>query len=92
MSIETKESNDSVSQPTNKVDMVNHPPHYTSGGIETIDFMRAKLSPKEFIGYLRGNIIKYASRLGLKDDPVQDAGKIEWYAKELKKYIEEIKS
>ena len=81
-----------ANKPTNPVDMINHPPHYTSGGIETIDFMKAKLSPKEFIGYLRGNIFKYDSRLGLKDDLLQDAEKIEWYAKLLVKYIKEIKS
>ena len=27
-----------------KADMVNHPPHYKAGGIETIDFIEAKFS------------------------------------------------
>jgi len=43
-------------------DNVNHPAHYTVGGIETIDFIKAKLTPEEFIGYLKGNVIKYLSR------------------------------
>jgi hypothetical protein len=72
-------------------DMVNHPPHYTSGGIETIDYIKAKMSPDEYIGYLRGNILKYTSRIGLKGDPVEDSGKIVWYAVELNKYITQIK-
>jgi hypothetical protein len=68
-------------------DMVNHPPHYTSGGIETIDYIKAKTSPEEYIGYLRCNILKYVSRIGLKGNPVEDAGKIVWYATELQKYL-----
>ena len=27
------------------VDVVNQPPHYKVGGIETIDYLQAKLSP-----------------------------------------------
>ena len=63
------------------IDMVNSPPHYLTGGIETIDFIQAKLSPEEYRGYLRGNLLKYASRLGEKDS--DDAGKASWYAQRL---------
>jgi hypothetical protein len=73
---------------TEKIDMVNHPPHYTSGGIEVIDYIKAKMSVEEYIGYIRGNIFKYTSRLGLKGDPIEDSGKIAWYANELHKYLE----
>ena len=76
----------------NPVDMVNHPPHYTQCGIETIDYIRAKMSPEEYIGYLRGNIFKYTTRIGLKGDSVEDSGKIAWYAIELNKYIIKLKS
>jgi len=31
-----------------KSDMVNHPPHYTQGGIETIEYLEAKLTPEAF--------------------------------------------
>lgn len=62
-------------------DMVNSPPHYTKGGIETIDYIQAKLSPEEYRGYLRGNLLKYASRMGEKDS--DDAGKAAWYAQRL---------
>lgn len=69
--------------PVQMVDMVNHPPHYTVGGIETIDYIKAKLSKEEFRGYLRGNILKYGSRVGHKGSTAEDAGKLAWYAKRL---------
>lgn len=69
-------------------DMVNHPPHYTKGGIETIDYMEAKSTPEEFKGHLRLTAIKYLSRAGDKDDILQEYEKAEWYIKRL---IETIK-
>jgi hypothetical protein len=74
-----------------KIDMVNNPPHYTHGGIETITYIRAKLTPEQYIGYLRGNIEKYNSRIGLKGDSGEDAGKIAWYACELDRFINQRK-
>lgn len=56
-------------------DLVNHPPHYTKGGIETIDFIEAK-----DLNYRLGNVIKYVSRAGKKDsDPIEDLEKAAWY-------------
>lgn len=69
---------------TPAVDMVNQPPHYTAGGVETIDYIAAKLSRDEFIGYLKGSILKYGSRIGKKDDPLTDAGKLTWYSIKLR--------
>ena len=60
-------------------DAVNSPSHYTFGGIETIDFIEAKLSPEEFAGYCRGNMLKYVARAGHKDDAGQDMRKALWY-------------
>jgi len=62
---------------------VNSPNHYTHGGIEVIDYLEAKLTREEFIGYLRGNVIKYISRLGLKDESSEQAKKAEWYCRRL---------
>jgi len=60
---------------TSSTDLVNHPPHYKSGGIETIDFIEAK-----DLNYRLGNVIKYVSRAGKKaSDPVQDLEKAAWY-------------
>lgn len=64
-------------------DLVNHPDHYKSGGIEVIDFIEAKLTLEELKGYLRGNVLKYLSRAGKKDDELQDFQKAEWYLKRL---------
>ena len=70
-------------------DEVNSPAHYTAGGIETIDYMRAKASPEEFRGYLRLNALKYLSRAGLKGDAVTDLKKAAWYVNRL---IEDLES
>ena len=59
-------------------DAVN-PDHYKAGGIETIDYLQAKLSPEEFAGYCRGNALKYISRAGRKDDVAQEVRKAIWY-------------
>lgn len=56
------------------VDQVNSPPHYTSGGIETIDFIEAKN-----LSYHLGNVIKYVSRAELKGRKLQDLEKAAWY-------------
>ena len=55
-------------------DMVNHPPHYTVGGVETIDFIEAK-----GLNYHLGQVIKYVSRAGKKGDALQDLQKARWY-------------
>jgi len=55
-------------------DMVNHPPHYTAGGIETIDFIEAKK-----LGYNLGNVIKYITRSDLKGSQLEDLEKALWY-------------
>ena len=55
-------------------DMVNHPPHYTAGGIETIDFIEAKK-----LGYNLGNVVKYVSRSTLKGDQLENLKKAQWY-------------
>lgn len=47
-------------------DNVNHPDHYTQGGIETIEVIKAKLTPEEFVGYCKGNVIKYVTRANFK--------------------------
>ena len=43
-------------------DPVIRPSHYTQGDIETIDYIRDKLTAEEFVGYCKGNILKYISR------------------------------
>lgn len=69
-------------------DNVNHPSHYTSGGIETIDYMKAKATPEEFRGHLRLTALKYLSRAGLKNDTLEDLKKAAWYIQYLIDFIE----
>ena len=57
-----------------KTDPVNHPPHYKTGGIETIDFIEAKE-----LGYHLGNVIKYVSRAKHKGNELEDLKKAQWY-------------
>jgi hypothetical protein len=64
-------------------DPVNSPKHYKVGGIETIDYMEAKLSPEEFAGYCKGNALKYISRAGYKVDANEDIRKAIWYLNRL---------
>lgn len=60
-------------------DPVHHPSHYTQGGIECIDAIRAMLGRDGFAAYCRGNAMKYLWRAGLKGDPVEDLRKAQWY-------------
>lgn len=61
-------------------DMVNHPPHYKTGGIETIDVIEAKVSQwPGATGYRIGNAIKYLTRHRDKGSPAQDLRKALWY-------------
>ena len=53
------ERNDEV-EPTNNA--VQHPSHYTQGGIECIEAIRASMTADGFCDYCKGNIIKYIWR------------------------------
>lgn len=63
-------------------DPVNHPAHYTAGGIEVIDFLEAWNFP-----FHLANAIKYICRAGRKDKSktAEDLRKAQWY---LNRYIE----
>lgn len=64
-------------------DAVNHPSHYTIGGIECIEAIKASMSPEEFHGYLKGNSIKYLWRYRLKGRAKEDLQKAQWYLNRL---------
>ena len=40
-----------------KHDPVDRPKHYNQGGVECLDAIEAALTPEEFKGYCKGNII-----------------------------------
>ena len=65
-----------------KEDLVNNPPHYNKGDIECIDAIEAMLTFEEYVGYLRGNSLKYRWRFRYKNG-VQDLEKAKWYEQRL---------
>ncbi len=71
-------------------DPVNHPAHYTADkSIECIDAMEASLSEEQFIGYLKGQVIKYVWRCDHKNKRKQDIEKAKWYINKLIKTLKE---
>ena len=81
----TKDNVLSLNVPDRKVDRVNHPSHYTSGGQEAIDTIEDAMNsaPSVQAGFLQGQVLKYLLRLWLKDNPLEDAKKAQWYLKRL---------
>jgi len=73
-------------------DPINQPAHYTSGNIECIDAIASALGNEGFTAFLRGQVMKYTWRLGMKDSPTQDAAKAEWYARKLRDVVGEVAS
>lgn len=57
--------------------------HYVTMAVQPWDVMEAVMTREEFIGFLKGNIIKYSMRQGKKLDS-DDAGKLQHYMAKLK--------
>ena len=70
-------------------DPVNHPGHYTSGGVECIDAIEASMTLEAFKGYLKGNCIKYLYRYEKKQNRSEDLKKCRWYLEKLISIVEE---
>ena len=71
------------------VDMVNHPSHYTQGGIECIDCIKSATVGKVGIeAFCVGNAIKYLFRYEEKNG-IEDVKKARWYIDRLIKELEE---
>lgn len=70
--------------PTFQNDEVNHPAHYTVGGIECIDAMRAAFGDKELQIYCKIAAFKYIWRAEHKGN-LTDISKAHWY---LEKYLD----
>jgi len=73
------------SPPSNPI----NPDHYTDGGIETWDYIEAKLTREEALGACKANVLKYMSRMGKKGSAIDDAAKAAWYLKRLRELLEE---
>lgn len=69
--------------PPHRYDCVDKPIHYTVGGYEAIDVIKAKLTPEEWVGGLKWQVLKYLMRANYKGQHNNDCLKAEYYAKEL---------
>ena len=73
-------------------DMVNHPSHYTQGGIECIDALEAAtINLKGIEAVCTANAIKYLWRWKEKGG-IEDLEKYKWYIDRLIKKAETIKA
>ena len=81
--------NEEVKMDENVHDMVNHPQHYTQGGIECIDALKAATVGKHGIeAVCVANVIKYLWRYEEKSC-IEDVRKAKWYIERLLKELEE---
>ena len=80
-----------VASDTKKHDAVNHPDHYTKGGIECIDAMKLLFGVRETMIFCKLNAFKYLWRSKNKGSEEWDLNKWGWYTvhyHELKKELE----
>lgn len=78
-------SSNGVSMKNENNDKVNNPAHYTAGGIETLDYIKAKVS--DYPSYAVGNILKYVSRYEHKNG-IEDLKKAQFYLNDLIEWME----
>jgi hypothetical protein len=57
--------------------------HYVAMPVQPWEVMEAVMTREEFVGFLKGNIIKYSMRQGKKEDS-DDIGKLQHYIAKLK--------
>lgn len=60
-------------------------------GTESFDVIRKTLTSEEYIGFLKGNILKYRLRAGKKGDASICIAKSDWYAQKLTESVESMK-
>lgn len=61
-------------------DPIHNPAHYQSlPGFESIDVIQAALTPEEFQGFCKGNMLKYRFRAGKKGPAETCLAKADWY-------------
>lgn len=66
-------------------DEINNPKHYQLfPDQQAIDVIEAALTPEEFVGYLKGNALKYRLRAGDKGPAEVCIGKARWYQDRLR--------
>ena len=65
--------------------MVDSPAHYTNGNVDVIEVIEdaVKNADDPASAVLQSQVIKYIMRMWLKDNPLQDAQKAQWYLERL---------
>ena len=63
-------------------DPVEKPVHYAAGSVECINAIEAQMTPEEFRGYLKGNVVKYLWRERKKGGK-ESLKKAKWYLNKL---------
>lgn len=84
-----KVSQDVEFEPVNKVKNPKSTHYEIWLGYEAIDIIKNTLSENEYIGFLKGNILKYQLRLGKKDNVDKEIEKIKDYQRELNSILED---
>jgi hypothetical protein len=76
--------------PMKSTDPIN-PDHYKLNpqGIEAIDAIEASMSPTEFQGAMKKDVMKYIWRYRYKGKPLEDLKKAKWYLERLIASVEE---
>ena len=67
--------------PLPKDERVNSPSHYTNGSQEAIVTIEEAIetAPSVKAGMLQAQVLKYLLRVWLKDNPLEDLKKAQWY-------------
>lgn len=60
-------------------DQVKNPSHYQIIGIETITIIASSMTEPEWLGYCRGNVLKYRLMAGKKGDAYTCLAKADFY-------------
>ena len=66
------------------MEQVNHPQHYTTYDVETLDMMIRIWGIQETISFCKLNAFKYRMRAGHKDNAQQDIDKALWCENKMK--------
>lgn len=65
---------------------MSEPKYYAKDGLSPLSaFEKGLISKEEYIGFCKGNVIKYTIRAGKKDDAISDINKAIDYLEHLKK-------
>lgn len=74
-------------KPVEILDRSIKPEYYNKGKEDLINFLKDHNSQEEFKGFMVGNAMKYLTRLGKKDDELQDLDKAIEYLKRYRKCL-----